>query len=178
MAKAKFTPSPGLEEALAQMLAPDVHRIARQVEIEAKRLAPPTKRWVTVGDDHVRPTHVSAQGQEVPDNLRFAINTMDWDRKHRGLGDKTYMRAPKDQSSRAVANIKNCRCTTHRNPDGIAKNINTGPPVVAGKTVTVTVVARGHLVVEAEVGTVYPGNLVADGAHFMSLGATIVAARR
>ncbi|MFC8066089.1 hypothetical protein [Streptomyces sp. NPDC057293] len=48
---AKFTPTPGLEEQLAQMLAPDVRRIAQKVEVEAKRLAPPTKRWVTVGDD-------------------------------------------------------------------------------------------------------------------------------
>lgn len=30
------------------MLAPAVQRIAQQVEIEAKRLAPPTKRWVTM----------------------------------------------------------------------------------------------------------------------------------
>ncbi|MEV8344548.1 hypothetical protein [Streptomyces niveus] len=174
----KFTPAPGLEEALARMVAPAVHRIARQVEVEAKRLAPPVKRWVTVGDNRVRPTHIAAQGQEVPGNLRFAINSMDWDRRHRGVGDKTYMRAPKDESSRAVANIKNCRCTTHNIRDGIAKNISTGQPVVAGKKVTVTVTARAHLVVEAEVGTVYPGGLVADGAHFMSRAAAIVAARR
>ncbi len=174
----KFTAAPGLEEALARMVASHIRRIAQQVEIEAKRLAPPVKHWVTVGDDKVRPTHVAAQGQEVPGNLRFAINSMDWDRRHRGLGDKTYMREPKDQTSRAVANIKNCRCTSHTDPDGIARNINTGPPVVSGKKVTVTVTARGRLVVEAEVGTVYPGNLVAEGAHFMSRGAAIVAARR
>jgi hypothetical protein len=34
------------------------------------------------------------------------------------------------------------------------------------------------MVVEAEVGTVYPGNLVADGAHFMSRAVARVAARR
>ncbi|MBZ6253620.1 phage head morphogenesis protein [Streptomyces olivaceus] len=175
---AKFTPAPGLEEALARMLAPDVRRIAMQVEVQAKRLAPPTKRWVTVGDDRVRPTHVHAQGQMVPGNLRFAINSMEWDRKHRGVGSKTYMLEPRDESSRAVANLKNCRCTTHKDPDGIAKHINTGQPVVAGKKVTVTVSVQAPLVVEAEVGTVYPGNLVADGAHFMSRAAAIVAARR
>ncbi|MEU6755984.1 hypothetical protein [Streptomyces sp. NPDC046685] len=175
---ARFTPAPGLEEALARMVAPHVQRIAHQVEVEAKRLAPPTKMWVTMADDHVRPTHVSAQGQEVPGNLRFSINSMAWDRRHRGLGANTYMLAPRDQSSRAVANIKNCRCTTHKDPQGISRNINTGPPVITGKKVTVTVSARGPLVVEAEVGTVYPGNLVADGAHFMARGAAIVAARR
>lgn len=175
---AKFTPAPGLEEALARMVAPHVHRVAQQVEVEARRLAPPTKRWVTMADDRVRPTHVEAQGQEVPGNLRFAINSMDWDRRHRGLGAATYMLEPRDQTSRAVANLKNCRCTTHKDPDGIARHIKAGQPVITGKKVTVTVSAVARHVVEAEVGTVYPGNLVARGAHFMSRGAAIVAARR
>ncbi|MGW2550122.1 hypothetical protein [Streptomyces sp. NPDC001635] len=175
---AKFTPAQGLEENLAAMLAPAVQRIAHQVEIEAKRLAPPTKRWVTMADDRVRPTHVAAQGQVVPGNLRFSINSMRWDIEHRGVGPQTYMLEPRDQSSRAVANIKNCRCTTHKDPDGIARLINTGQPVVAGRRVTVTVSVQGPMVVEAEVGTVYPGNLVADGAHFMSRAAALVAARR
>ncbi|MFF9901229.1 hypothetical protein [Streptomyces longispororuber] len=175
---AKFTPAPGLEAQLARMIAPHIQRIAHQVEVEAKRLAPPTKRWVTMADDRVRPTHVAAQGQVVPGNLRFAINSMDWDRRHRGLGAKTYMREPRDQSSRAVANIKNCRCTTAVDPQGIARNITTGQPIITGKKVTVTVTARAPMVVEAEVGTVYPGNLVADGTHFMARAAAIVAARR
>ncbi|MFJ4988740.1 hypothetical protein ACIP9H_33690 [Streptomyces sp. NPDC088732] len=175
---AKFKPAQGLEQAMAQMLAPHVYRIAQQVEVEAKRLAPPVKRWVTMADDRVRPTHVQAQGQEVPGNLRFEINSMSWDRRHRGLGKYTYMMEPRDQSSRAVANIKNCRCTTAIDPDGIARNITTGQPVVSGKKVTVTVTAQAKGIVEAEVGTVYPGNLVADGAHFMARAAALVASRR
>lgn len=175
---AKFTPAPGLEEQLARMLAPAVQRIAHQVEVEAKRLAPPVKRWVTMGDDHVRPTHVLAQGQDVPGNLRFELNSMRWDMEHRGVGPHTYMTEPRDRSSRAIANLKNCRCSTHRDPDGIARHINTGPPVVAGKKVTVTVSVQAPKVVEAEVGTVYPGNLVAEGTFFMSRAAAIVAARR
>ncbi|MGI5337658.1 hypothetical protein ACQEVS_09805 [Streptomyces sp. CA-181903] len=175
---AKFRATPGLEAQLARMIAPYVQRIARRVEVEAKRLAPPTKRWVTVADDKVRPTHMGAQGQVVPDNLRFTVNSMDWDRKHRGVGSSTYMLQPRDQSSRAVANLKNCRCTTVIDPDGIARNVTTGQPVIAGKTITVTVTARGPMVVEAEVGTVYPGNLVAEGTHFMARAAAAVAARR
>ncbi|RZU28329.1 hypothetical protein EV284_6495 [Streptomyces sp. BK022] len=175
---AKFTATPGLEEALARMIAPHVQRIAHQVELEAKRLAPPMKRWVTMGDDKVRHTHVAAQGQEVPGNLRFEVNSMDWDRKHRGVGDKTYMTEPRDESSRAVANLKNCRCMAHSERDGISKLINTGQPVVTGKRVTVTVSVTGPRIVEAEVGTVYPGNLVADGAFFMARAAAIVAVRR
>ncbi|MER5737360.1 hypothetical protein ABT117_17000 [Streptomyces sp. NPDC002262] len=103
---------------------------------------------------------------------------MDWDIKHRGVVTHTYMIRPKDESSRAVANLKNCRCTVHRDPNGIAQHINTGQPVVAGKKVTVTVSVRAPLVVEAEVGTVYPGNLRADGTFFMSRAAAIVAAHR
>lgn len=175
---AKFTPEPGLEMQLARMLAPAVQRIAQQVEVEAKRLAPPTKRWVTVGDERVRPTHVAAQGQVVPENLRFKLNSMDWDIEHRGVGPYTYMREPRDRSSRAIANLKNCRCVAHKDPDGIARHINTGQPVVAGKRVTVTVSVEAPLVVEAEVGTVYPGNLIAEGTFFMSRAAAIVAARR
>ncbi|GHH22007.1 hypothetical protein [Streptomyces lanatus] len=178
MASAKFTPAQGLEAQLARMLAPAVQRIARQVEIEAKLLAPPTKRWVTMGDHKVRPTHVAANGQEVPGNLRFAIDSMQWDMEHRGVGPTTYMLEPLDESSRAVANLKNCRCRAHKDPEGIARHINTGQPVVAGKRVTVTVSVQAPMVVEAEVGTVYPGNLRADGTHFMSRAAAIVAARR
>ncbi|MYW67138.1 hypothetical protein GTY65_24165 [Streptomyces sp. SID8379] len=175
---AKFHPNPGLEAALARMIAPHVQRIAHQVEVEAKRLAPPTKRWVTVADDKVRPTHVEAQGQVVPDNLRFTINSMEWDRKHRGVGPNTYMRVPRDHSSRAVANIKHCRCSTTIDPDGIARNITTGQSIITGKKVTVTVSVRAPMVVEAEVGTVYPGNLIAEGTHFMARAAAAVAVRR
>ncbi|MFE0058661.1 hypothetical protein [Streptomyces sp. NPDC059003] len=175
---AKFTPNPALETMLARMIAPHVQRIAHQVEVEARRLAPPTKRWVTRADDKVRPTHAEAEGQTVPDNLRFTINSMAWDREHRGVGPNTYMLRPLDESSRAVANLKNCHCTTATDPGGIARNISTGQPIVTGKKVTVTVTARAPLVVEAEVGTVYPGGLVADGTHFMARAAAMVAARR
>ncbi|MGW0562949.1 hypothetical protein ACWDZ4_20575 [Streptomyces sp. NPDC003016] len=175
---AKFHVEPGLEEKLAAMIAPKVHEIARQVERQAKVFAPPTKQWVTVGDNKVRPTHVGAQGQEVPDNLRFEVNSMSWDRKHRGVGPITYMKAPRDETSRAVANIKNCRCHARSIPDGISRNISTLPPVVTGSTVTVKVVAQGRWVVAAEIGTVYPGNLEAKGAFYMARAAAVVAARR
>ncbi|MFE0422917.1 hypothetical protein [Streptomyces sp. NPDC058953] len=87
------------------------------------------------------------------------------------------MREPRDGTSRAVANIKNCGCTTVLS-DGIARNITTRLPVITGKRVTVTVTARAPLVVEAEVGTTYPGNLIAGGVHFMARAAAAVAARR
>ncbi|MFF0481969.1 hypothetical protein [Streptomyces sp. NPDC004435] len=174
---AKFTVNPALEAMLARMVAPHVQRIAFQVEIEAKRLAPATKRWITMADDQVRPTHAKMQGQLVPANLRFSVPSMDWDRQHRGVGRATYMKSPRDQTSRAVANLKNCRCTVSLDPEGIARNITTGQPVISGKKVTVTVTARTPMVVEAEVGTVYPDGLTAEGTHFMARAAAAVAAR-
>ncbi|MEW1700107.1 hypothetical protein ACIQCR_17115 [Streptomyces sp. NPDC093249] len=177
MTSPKFTAAPALETLLAQMITPHVQHIAHQVETQAAEFAPPTKRWVTVADHKVRPSHAQAQGQVVPGNLRFTLNSMQWDREHRGVGRHTYMRRPRDASSRAVANVKNCRCTMTIDPDGIARNIRTGPPVISGKRVTVTVTVRAPLVVEAEVGTVYPGNLVAEGTHFMARAVAAVAAR-
>ncbi|RSS97253.1 hypothetical protein EF903_01660 [Streptomyces sp. WAC05292] len=174
---AKFHVEPGLEEKLAALIAPKIYEIAREVERQAKVFAPPTKKWVTVADDKVRPTHIAAHGQEVPANLRFKINSMQWDRDHRGVGPLTYMKAPRDESSRAVANLKNCRCHARTIPDGISRHINTRPPVVTGSTVTVKVVAVGEWVIPAEIGTVYPGNLEAKGAYYMARAAAAVAAR-
>ncbi|MGC4950903.1 hypothetical protein ACLQ2N_32525 [Streptomyces sp. DT224] len=175
---AKFHVEPGLEQKLAQLIAPQVHEIARRVERQAKVFAPPTKKWITVADDKVRPTHAAAHGQEVPANLRFKIKSMRWDMQHRGLGPTTYMKEPRDSSSRAVANIKNCRCHAQSISDGISRNIRTLPPVVAGSTVTVKVIAEGEWVVPAEIGTVYPGNLEAKGAFYMARAVAAVAARR
>lgn len=173
---AKFHVAPGLEERLAVMIAPHVEAVGRRVERQAKILAPPTKKWVTVADNDMRPTHVAANGQERPDNLRFEINSMEWDIKHRGVGPLTYMKFPRDESSRAVANLKNCECRADKIPDGISRNIRTTPAVVTGSKVTVTVVAEGEWVVAAEVGTVYPGNLVAPGVFYMARAAAAVAA--
>ncbi|MER7759467.1 hypothetical protein [Streptomyces sp. NPDC097619] len=174
---ARFRVAPGLERKLAALVAPKVHAIAREVERQAKIFAPPTKKWITVADDKVRPTHVAAHGQEVPDNLRFRVNSMRWDREHRGLGPITFMKGPRDESSRAVANLKNCRCHAVQIRDGIARHINTRPPVITGSTVTVKVVATGPWVVPAEVGTLYPGNLEAKGVYYMARAAAAVAAR-
>ncbi|MEU8540907.1 hypothetical protein AB0C52_13120 [Streptomyces sp. NPDC048717] len=174
---AKFTVNPALDAMLARLVAPHVQRIASRVEVEAKRFAPATKEWVTAADEQMRPTHVNAQGQIVPSNLRFSIRSMDWDRKHRGVGRTTYMQVPRDESSRAVANLKNCRCVVTLDPEGIARNISTSQPVISGKKVTVTVTARAPMVVEAEVGTVYPDGLTAAGTYFMARAVAAVAAR-
>lgn len=172
----QFIPVPGLEEIVAAMVAPEVRRIGERVATTAKQLAPGTKKWVTMADERVRPTHVRTHDQSVPNNLRFEVPSMEWDRKHRGLGPVTYMNQPRDESSRAVANLKNCRCQATLDPQGIARGINVGQPIVAGKVVKLTVVCEGPKVVQSEFGDVYPGGLIAPGAHFMATATAIVAA--
>lgn len=173
---ARFTPAAGLEAAVARMVAPEVHRIARRVEVKARSFAPPLKTWVAVPDEQMRSEHVAAHGQTVPSNLKFALNSMDWDMKHRGVGPQTYLNAPRDPASPAVATIRHCKCRVDEDPDGIARQINAGPPVIAGNRVTVTVAAEGEWITEAEFGTVYPGNVVAAGTHFMRRAVAAVAA--
>jgi hypothetical protein len=175
---AGFTAVPGLEAIVARMIAPAVEDIGRQVEEEAKKLAPPTKQWITVEDDKVRVTHRAAHGQIVPDNLRFSVPSMDWDMKHRGVGPITYFKQPRDESSRAVANLKHCRCITRTDEEGIAREVNRTGAVFEGHEVKVTVYAQGKWIIQAEYGTVYPGNLPAPGTHFMARAAANVATRR
>lgn len=55
------------------------------------------KRWVTVGDDAVRPTHQDAEGQEVGIDETFQVG--DW-----------AMRYPGDEDG-GIEEIANCRCT-------------------------------------------------------------------
>jgi len=181
---AGFTLAPGLEAKVARMVTPAVVEIAREVERDAKELAPATKDWVSMRDARVRHTHVQADDDNntdtrgIPDNLRFAIKSMQWDREHRGLGPMTYLRFPGDESSRAYVNLIHCRCRAEIDPDGIAKLISTEQPVVGRHEVTVKVVCEGNWVVASEFGTVYPGNLIAEPARFMGRAASQVAARR
>jgi hypothetical protein len=174
---AGFTPAPGLEELVAAMIAPQIHDIAKEVEREAKRLAPPIKTWISMRDGRVRHTHKGTDGQKVPANLRFKIESMEWDREHRGVGPNTYMRFPKDETSRAVVNILNCRCRVQFDKNGIAKHIKAGPAKVEGTKVVSVVSVKGEWVVAAEFGTVYPGQLVAKGNRFMGRAALNVALR-
>lgn len=186
-----FKPKRGLEQKVALMVARPLERIAEQVEREAKVLAPGTKEWVSKLDAKVRHTHraPSGHGQVVPENLRFALDSMSWDITNRGVGPKTYMTAPRDQTGGAYINagegsqpLNNCRCTLRLDPQGVAKLISHEQPVISGKRVSVKVVCEGNLVVPAEFGTEYPagvyGTATAPGARFMQTAAAMVAAQR
>lgn len=181
MGKNTFTLFPGVEELVAKMIAPRVTEIAEDVKREAKRLAPGTKVWVTFEDgrvcDHCQPLHMN----ELPENLRFAAKSYQWDIDNRGVGEYTYLLYPRDSSAGAndLVMVSHCRCLLDRDPEGLSRKIHNTPGKAAGKLVKATVYIEGDHVVEAEQGTVYgEGRHVVEGAHFMYRGALNVARRR
>lgn len=191
---AKFTAVPGLNELVAEMIAPELTNIAEFVADKARSYAPPTKKWRNVGDSRVRPSHVHAGGQEVPDNLRFELTAFEWDVKHPGAsrvggrdqtgdgsgwdgpaartvpGVKSFLKFPRDHTGGHLVQILNCRCGVVMDPDGVAKLVKVEAAVARGTKVTATVVAEGSHVHGAEYGDVYPSPVlepVAKGTFFM-----------
>lgn len=171
----EFRAVPGLDEMVAQMVAPEVRKVAESVHREARKGAPAAKRWVSMSDGKVRPTHVEAHGQQIPENLRYHVTSMEWDRQHRGVGPVTYMLRPKDDSSRAVANIKNCRCVSALDPTAIARRVKIGPTKVYGTEISIEVSCSFYKIVECEFGDSYTFGNVSPGTRFMGNAAARVA---
>lgn len=172
------------------MCVPGVAKIAHEAGRVAKRLAPPTKTWLSMGDDRVRMPHVHADGDELPDNLRFKLTAFAWDLEHPGAmgspvkgtgagkthwqrtaatvpGRYSYLLFPRDPSAGAYIQVVNCRCGLEVDPNGVAKMIRVQEPKVVGAKVTAKVIAEGPYVVEAERGDVYEDGLIAEGTWFM-----------
>lgn len=175
----EFTAVPDLNMIVAEMVAPEVRRIAKKVEGVARRLAPPGKRWVSMADERVRDTHRAAHKlEELPNNLRFEVPGQPWDIEHGLSPGVDYLLKPKDTSTGlpldSVQHV-HCRCILALNPAAIASRIHTGPTVVSNAGVRVEVVCDAPHVIEAEYGDVYPGGIVAKGTHFMARAAARVA---
>jgi hypothetical protein len=188
MAK-RFKARKDLDLIVAQMVKDHVTETAREAERIAKREAPPTKTWVSMRDGAVREPHWHADGDELPNNLRFKLTAFAWDLAHPGAvpiemqrnagvgnnwgdaptvpGRYSYLRFPRDKSQGHFVQIVNCRCTLKMDPEGVAKMISVTPATVTGTKVQAKVVAEGKYVVEAERGEVYEYDLIADGEWFM-----------
>lgn len=185
---ATFTVRPGLDQIVAGMIAPKVGEVAKQAGKIAKRGAPPTKTWISRRDGKVRMPHVHADGDEMPDNLRFKLTAFAWDLEHPGSlpvevekgtgasrwpdartvpGRHSYLLFPRDKSQGHFVQIVNCRCVLEMDPEGVARMIRVTEPVQFGTKVTAKVIAEGAYVEQAERGEVYPGGLVAEGEWFM-----------
>lgn len=173
-----FTAVPNLNNIVAVMVADDVRAIAKKVELEAKKLAPGVKRWVSMADAKVRDTHREAHGQELPENLRFEVRGQPWDIEHGLSPGVDYLLHPRDTSTGlpldSVQHV-HCRCLSALSPHALADHIVTGPARVYGALVTVEVTCTAVKVVEAEYGDTYPGGITAPGTHFMGRAAARVA---
>lgn len=189
----EFTPRPDLDLLVARMIAPELNRIAHEVVLPtAKRLAPGTKTWQSVGDEHVRKTHVEAHGQTVAENARFKLTAYQWDLEHPGaigapfkVGDGSgwdgpdaatvpgvysYFLEPRDQTAGAYVNAVNCRCFIVRNPDGISEHVEVDEAVPTTTHLVARVYVESNEVKDAEYGDLYPfpvSEPAAKGSMFM-----------
>lgn len=155
----RFVPAPGLEALVARrILAPHVADVAADIADEARRGAPSAKMWLSMRDDRVRPSHVDADGQEIPENLRFQVGS-------------ELLREPRDPNG-SIGETANCRCESPRDPDAIRRRIAAGPVEVAGTRVSATVSVEFPRIDEAEFGT--PED---PGLRFMGNAARTVASR-
>jgi hypothetical protein len=174
-----FIAVPGLNEQVAVMVAPEVRNIAKKVEVQAKRLAPPAKKWVSMADNRVRDTHIEAHSHPaIPSNLRFEVRGQPWDIEH-GLSPGTdWLLRPKDTSSGLPADSVqhvHCRCHEALLPTAIAERIVTGPAEVYGTEVRVVVSCTYYQIVECEFGDSYDGAPSVPGTRFMARAASKVA---
>lgn len=156
-----FVPTADLDQRVAEaLLAPRIEHLGSRVEDEAKRGAPDAKTWLSARDERVRPSHVYADGQEVPDNLRYKIpKALDDNVATNGFD---LARVPRDPAL-PIANRVNCRCESVPIPQAVARDISRTPTAVMGTVVRTTVTCTYPRAAEAEYGTDED-----TGAHFMS----------
>lgn len=168
----RFTPAKGLNQTIAARIGvPAATHIARDLAAAAAAAAPPTKMWVTMGDALVRRWHRQAQGQTVPDNLRFTLNTPEWEQQHQGYGPREMARGPRDPDLSYVNRV-HCRCVLSLDADGVSATIHADPARLSRARATATVYCDHPLASASEFGT--------DGdipARFMAIGVRTVAAK-
>jgi hypothetical protein len=160
----RFEPAPGLDAKVASMLVPTVTEIAVTVAAAARDAAPKDKQWVTKGDERVRDEHRDADGQTVPVNLRYALETPRSDLRYTSQSVQLggYPRSTEFTPGLTVE----CRCeSVPTGTSSIADAIAADAALVIGTRVTAQVRCEADLCVNAE-----HGNAVDSGARFMAAG--------
>lgn len=138
----KFRPGPRLNQRVTQQYAvPAVRRLADQLADRLRANAPDAGAWLSAQDERVRPTHRDADGQTVPDNLRYVID--------KPSGGAELARAPRDPDL-SLENRIACRCLAVRLPGVIAETVARGDTVQAGSTARATVSVSFPRIVESE----------------------------
>lgn len=166
----RFVANRGVAGKVAVMIAPEVHDLAERVAEAAKRFAPPEKTWKSMGDPLVRKEHRKADGQAIPGNLRYEVDSPLYDRQHYGVGPVQLLREPRDPSG-SPGITYNCRCRSEIDPGGVSRTISLGRLIVTASEVSEQITCTHHRAHEAEFG-----NDVDEGAHFMKRAVDIVGA--
>jgi hypothetical protein len=159
---ATFRPGPGLNERVAARWAvPEAHRLADMLAERVRANAPDARVWITKQDEKVRPTHVKADGQTIPTNLRFVLDhpssvqtsTAAADRSGTSSpvegGEQELARKPRDPDL-SIGNRINCRCIDAGLPGLIAQHVAAGDVVQRGPQATATVSVTFSRIVESE----------------------------
>lgn len=131
----------------------------------ARTRAPATRVWVTMRDEKVRPTHMGADGQVIPTNLRFKIE------KPGQPNTFELARHPVDEAL-SPANRYNCRCDDPTIPHLLRQSIVRTLVSVNGTRVEGSVETRFPRAAESEFGTSED-----EAAHYMTRALQEVAAR-
>lgn len=140
---ARFRPGPRLDERVAARYAvPEARRLANQLADRVRSNTPPARVWITAADERVRPTHVEADGQTIPDNLRYILD-------HPSHGGQEMARVPGDPDL-SEGNRINCRCVAVGLPGLIAEHVATSDVVVQGSAARATVSVEFPRIVESE----------------------------
>lgn len=152
-----------LNAVVAQMVRPKVDRLAEQVAEQARRRAPDAKRWATAEDEKVRPAHALADGQTIPENLRYKLRKQYYEHGggrgskvagHFVLAENVYDmgREPRDEDLPADQ-AANCRCQSVAVPGVIAERIRAHRAQVEGPLVRAVVDITFTRIIESEHGT-------------------------
>lgn len=183
---ARFESRPDLDQIIAATVGRRaVDRMKGQVESGARRRAPDAKAWITARDERVRPSHADADGQTIPDNLRYQLKRMTYVRKGRDEHGKAinpaggwketdgYDLAHEPRDPRLPDEQKlNCRCESAPLPEAVARSIHATETVVESTKARAEVESYFNRVAESEFGTGED-----HGLYFMTLAAREAAAR-
>lgn len=161
----RFEPARGLDVTIARVFGvPAVRKAVAMLETEAKRNAPPVRVWVTMRDERVRASHMDADTQTIPANLRFRLD------KASGVGIDL-ARSPRDPDL-PIENRINCRCDDPSLDAPLRDSIHATDVVQTGTRVQGSVETRFPRAAESEFGTDRD-----TPAYFMTTALHEVAAR-
>ncbi len=149
---AEFRAAKGLEKLAAKLVVDQVTQITRDLRDAARDNAPPSKTWITQGDERVRPEHRKANNQEVPENVRYQVKTPKYDMEHYDPHEYQLLKYPRDEENGTPGNVENCRCFENINPEGVRQNIHFLRAQQKGDKVTGSVNAKFNRIEESEYG--------------------------